>query len=459
MEGISVLSHLMKGHMKKLSKTQYDVLENIKSKNLIQPNSSVCVALSGGMDSCVLLHIMFSIKDYIPFNLSVCHLNHKLRGDESERDKQFCIELCKKYDIPLFTQDFDVIKYQELIGKSLEDAAREVRYSWFNNLKDENKLDYIVTAHHKNDQAETILFHAIRGTSISGLTGIPEKRDCIVRPLLNVSKKEIEEYAIKHNLEYIIDSSNSDTKYTRNYIRHIVFPELEKINPSFIESLIRIANDSKIDENYFDSIITDIDLNDDLSNYDPAIVKRMISKKYHQETGRTLCFYHVNSILNAIINKEIKSFEISNHLLANCNRGRLSFDRKTEIENTSFDITLKDGNNIIDDIKCSIVLGHISDNNEIINNLSTNCFLRKENIYGKIRCRNRKPGDKIIEFGVSKSVKKIMSERRIDIQLRNRIPIFYDDVGILYIPFVAISDRVFTKNTGSSLHIQTSFYD
>jgi len=205
----------------------------IKEKNLFHPSDKILLTVSGGKDSVFMVNLFLKAN----FNFGIAHCNFKLRGDDADLDEQFVKKLAYQNDISYHTTSFNTQKYSEEEGISIQMAARELRYTWFEKIRKEHNYNYIATAHHKNDVAETMLINLVKGTGLSGLHGISSKRGYLIRPILNFSRKEIDQYVMNHKVSYREDQSNSDVKYTRNRIRHAIIPELEKINPSVIETL------------------------------------------------------------------------------------------------------------------------------------------------------------------------------------------------------------------------------
>lgn len=197
-------------------------------KGLSSGKKKTLIAVSGGMDSIVLCDLYHAAK--LPF--AVAHCNFQLRGEESNGDEKFVKELATKYGVEVFVKRFDTKKYADEKSISIQLAARELRYEWFEKLRKEKDFHLIATAHHLNDNIETILFNLTKGTGIRGLRGIPVRQGNIIRPLLFVSREEIENYQRENKLEFREDSSNVDDKYTRNKIRHQIIPLLKEINPS-----------------------------------------------------------------------------------------------------------------------------------------------------------------------------------------------------------------------------------
>ena len=188
------------------------------------------LAVSGGMDSVVLVDLFHKAG----FRFEIAHCNFGLRGAESDGDEVFVKTLAEQYGVQFYSVRFDLSN----IKSSIQEEARTLRYNWFEQIRKANKLDYIATAHHADDQVETVLQHFVKGTGIRGLRGMKVKRDLIVRPLLFAFRDEIETYCTEQNLNYRTDSSNASLKYERNKVRHELIPMLQTLNPNFKATLI-----------------------------------------------------------------------------------------------------------------------------------------------------------------------------------------------------------------------------
>ncbi|MBR1768985.1 MAG: tRNA lysidine(34) synthetase TilS [Bacteroidales bacterium] len=206
----------------------------IKEKELFERKDKILLAISGGVDSMVMLDL-FKRSHY---KFSIAHCNFHLRGEESVRDENFVRDFAEKNGIELFVQNFDTFAYMEKEKKSLEMSARDLRYDWFNKLLEEHQFSFLATAHHSDDSAETFIINLLRGTGIAGLHGILPKSGTLIRPLLFASRRNIREYALKHNISFVEDSTNKDNKFTRNKIRNEVVPILRDISPNF-DTIIR----------------------------------------------------------------------------------------------------------------------------------------------------------------------------------------------------------------------------
>lgn len=207
--------------------------------NMRVKGARILCAFSGGPDSTALLHALNSVREKYGITLLAFHVNHNLRGEESIRDEKFCRAFCEKYNIDFHSVSADVVGHSRENGIGLEQAARELRYTLFETYATRMGCNLIATAHTADDNAETVLFNMIRGSGIAGLCGIPPVRDNIIRPLIEATREEIMEYIRENNLDFVEDSTNEDTAFTRNLIRHEVIPEARRINPDFSHTLSR----------------------------------------------------------------------------------------------------------------------------------------------------------------------------------------------------------------------------
>ena len=214
-----------------LSKLQSHISSNLpflKEKKLL-------LAVSGGIDSMVLVHLF----EQLDYAIAIAHCNFNLRGEESNGDEQFIRDYAQKNNIKIFVTNFNTNCFAEDAKLSIQVAARQLRYSWFTELIQQNDLDHLLTAHHLDDSVETFLINFTRGTGLEGLTGIPQINDSTVRPLLPFTRAEIETYAKENNITWREDSSNASNKYLRNKLRHDVVPVLKELNPSFAASFLQ----------------------------------------------------------------------------------------------------------------------------------------------------------------------------------------------------------------------------
>ncbi|HNX87857.1 MAG TPA: tRNA lysidine(34) synthetase TilS [Paludibacteraceae bacterium] len=273
----------------------------IENNQLLTPKGRVIVGVSGGVDSVVMLNIL-TVSGY---ECVVAHCNFHLRGKESDRDEQFVADLAQKYGLICKKVDFDTVNYAKRHKISIEMAARDLRYDWFAGLLKEMRAEAIAVAHHSDDSIETMLINSIRGSGLRGLYGIDERNGNIIRPMLSCSREEIENYAHKNNLNYVVDSTNAASDYLRNKFRNEILPALAVINPSvkvtFLENMNRVRGAWKIYDQKIREIKEEISFTKDNQLYID------LEKLKQQVDVTTVLFellqpYHFkNSIVNDIV--------------------------------------------------------------------------------------------------------------------------------------------------------------
>ncbi|CAM3920919.1 tRNA lysidine(34) synthetase TilS [Mucilaginibacter galii] len=207
----------------------------IKQNQLFTPQEQVLAAVSGGMDSVLMVHLLKAAG----YNFAIAHCNFQLRSTEAIADQEFCRQLAQQLQVPFYTTDFDTAGFAREQKVSIQMAARELRYRWFKQLSQQHQYTAVALAHHQNDTIETILLNLTRGTGIAGLHGILSKNNLWVRPLMFITRAEIEGLIVQHQLAYVEDSSNASTKYARNKLRHEVVPKLKELNPNLEQTFER----------------------------------------------------------------------------------------------------------------------------------------------------------------------------------------------------------------------------
>lgn len=219
----------------------------IEEEKLLKKNSKVVLGVSGGADSIALLNVLHNAGHKV----IVAHCNFHLREDESMRDEEFVKNMCKERGLIYDSIHFDTIKHAAQYSLSIEMAARELRYKWFEELRQKHKAEAIAVAHHRDDSVETVIMNMIRGTGIKGLTGIEPRVGYIIRPFLCVTRADVDEYMHETGLGHVEDSTNSESIYTRNIVRLDIMPYMERINPSAKQSIFKTMTFLKQVENIY----------------------------------------------------------------------------------------------------------------------------------------------------------------------------------------------------------------
>ena len=230
------------------------VLETIKKYNLIESGDKIVIGVSGGPDSIALLNVLLEIKNenIINFDMVVCHINHMIR-EEANEDEEYVLNSCRKYNIEFYSKRIEIEKIAKNEKIGTEEAGRNIRYQFFNEILEKTSSNKIATAHTSNDNAETVLMNIIRGTGTTGLKGIEAKRDNLIRPLIECSRYEIEKYCEENKLNPRIDKTNFENIYTRNKVRNMLIPYIkENFNPNIIEGINRLSDLSKQENEYLE---------------------------------------------------------------------------------------------------------------------------------------------------------------------------------------------------------------
>lgn len=301
------------------------VEQNICSDELLLSGDSVLVAVSGGADSVCLLDVLSELKKRFSLSLHVAHLNHELRGDEALRDQMFVKSLCERYDVPFHTKNVNIGNLARSEGITIEEAGRNARYAFFTEIAKSYHLKKIATAHNKNDNIETVCMRFVRGTGLKGLCGIPVKNGNIIRPLLNLSREEIEDYLKLCNLSYVTDSTNLTADYTRNKIRLEMIPYIySNLNIGFMDTLsdnLRLYSETEhFLETYTEEFYRKIERKHvlgvmfsvaDILSADKCIAKRLIRKSVAEVTHSQLSQNLTEQIYFALQQEKHAVFQIS----------------------------------------------------------------------------------------------------------------------------------------------------
>lgn len=421
------------------------VLKTIEDCQMLSGCHTLGIGLSGGADSVCLAHILSQNKEKLGLEtIKGIHIHHGIRGDEADRDLKFSRDFCEKYGLEFVSYYIDVPAEAEKTGESVEECARRLRYDCFSK----SSCDKVATAHNLNDNMETFIFNLARGASLSGLCGIPYIRDIYIRPLLNCSREEIEQYISSNHLTYVTDSTNLSDDYTRNKIRHNILPLLFELNPSFDKSFAKCLDSLKISKDHITEQAKKIleksrcDGYYDCNVFDDchqALKYQIISLILKENNAKDISREHLNAVLNII--KNGGSVNVSGNVKVNAERNKLFFGEKQETE--YFEIPL-----IIEEKTVSTPIGEyeidILDKKDlqIVNKQDVNCYIDCDKISTDVILRNRRDGDEYqLPDRPNKSFKKLFNENKIPVSKRDRMLILSDNNGIMWTEFFGVSKK------------------
>lgn len=416
-------------------------------KSLIKSGQTVAVALSGGKDSICLLHMLLNSRDELNINIKAVHVDHSIRGEESERDKNFAIDYCKSLGVEITVETVDAVKFSKENGYSVEQGARILRYGVFSKLVSSGYAELIATAHHKNDSFETLLFNLFRGAGIKGLTGIPSKNDYIIRPLINLTREEIDLYADKHQLPFVFDSTNLEAKYSRNYIRNEIVPKILQKFPDAVNAGARFSKIAKEEDLYLDNLakllITERDekFYIPLSAEDVLLSRAIIIALSKVGLEKDYEYVHVLQIKNLKNLQSGAEVTLPKNVLA-----------KREYENVVIFINEQKINDIIYDY--SVNSFNFNGKTIEISNLDGELKFDGDKIPKGAIIRTRNEGDVFTKFGGgTKKLKEFLIDKKIPALERDNIPLIALG-NVVYLIFgVEISDHIkITKETKNVLY-------
>ena len=440
------------------------VIKAIKDNGLIDSGDSVLCGVSGGADSVVLLHVLLRLSHEMGFTVFAAHFNHMIRGKEADEDELFVRRLCESLGVRLVTGRANVPEYASENGYTLEQAGRILRYEFFESTG----AAKIATAHHMDDQAESILMHLIRGSGTSGLCGMRFRRGKLIRPLLCVRRCDIERYASENGLDFCTDKTNLIPDGTRNKLRLNIIPEISReINPRFVEALCAMADIVRRDDDYLNSIAENELLScsagenmynrERLNNADEPIKRRalrlaavkagafadieqkhieLIEDMLSARTGASLDLPHINvwtsyeKICFSSKEKYVKIADVGDFCAELC------FDGETKTPLGAVKCTCVSGNCVLHERYCS--------------------YVDADKLPKGVVVRSRRPGDRIHPVGASgtKKLKDFFIDRKVAREKRN-VPLICRGSEVLCIIGMTVSESVkVTDNTETMLKIQ-----
>ena len=401
-----------------------DLQKQLRSYDMLRPGDTVTCAVSGGADSVALLFGMYLLKDKLGITLQAAHFNHHLRGEESNRDEAFVRQFCDRYDIPLTVGQGNVVAGK----KGLEAAARDVRYAFLKTLSGK-----IATAHTADDNAETVLMHLVRGTGLKGLGGIAPVNGSFIRPMLNITRSQVEVFLREYCLTFVEDSSNGHDDFLRNRLRHHVMPLLAAENPRFAENTSAMAQRLRQDEAELAGKATFACLPDveELKAMTPALRSRILERFLKESGVREPEAEHIALAESLVFSgKPSARAQFPGGITVTRVYGKLQAAEAAEKP------------------RCRITCGPAE---EVCNTADT--FTVRP--VGTIVVRSRQSGDEMRLPGGTKSLKKLFIDRKIPAAQRDSVPVIADERGVLGVYGIGVNlDRVPEQLPATRIYVE-----
>lgn len=431
------------------------VLENIRKYNMIDKKDKVVIGLSGGPDSVFLFHILRILREKLDFTLHIAHINHGVRGKEALKDQLFVENLAREYKIPFYLKKADMDGYAREHNLSSEEAGREIRYDFFDEILRKIDGDKIAVGHNKSDQVETMLMRFFRGTGIDGLRGMEYKTGKVIRPMLNIDREDLENYLKEHNYKAMIDHTNLETIYNRNKIRLETIPYIEEnFNPNFIDTIFRTSDNFKEDSDFlykytkktYENMLK-LDKEEEIildkgkfQKEEKAIKSRIIRYSIEKLIGNLqgITQQHIIDTIDFINeSKTGKSIDLLKEIKVILSYDDIIFSKKRIVDEKEYTYQLKERSNRIEelDIKIDLDIINIGD----IEGFSKDKYIKYfdyEKIKGELSIRNRRAGDIFAPLGMkgrSKKIKDFFIDEKIPRDKRDKIPLLTDEENILWI--------------------------
>jgi tRNA(Ile)-lysidine synthase len=425
------------------------VIRTIEKYNMLKKGYGVVVGLSGGPDSACLLHILCSIRELYDLRICAVHLNHMIRDEEAVRDEKYSEGLAASLDVPFYSKQIPVEEYARENRLSSEEAGRLLRYEFFNEVAQRTGSNRIALAHNMNDQAETMLMHFIRGSGISGISGIkPVREDRYIRPIIACSREEIEEYCRANNINPVIDSTNKQSIYTRNRVRLEMIPYIkENFNPNIIESLYKVSDILRDEDDYINSRafieLERIKSGDSVDagsfNLLHIALKRRIIRVLIEEAKGNLDGIeskHISECIEFVEKGHTgKTINLPDDIECIIQYDVFKIRKREDFSDFEYELPIP-GNVKINETGETIITTLI----ENINSNYIDCEFIKYFDYDKIKnrltARNKRNGDYILPKGMKgrKKIKDIFIDKKISREDRERTVLVAQDSEILWVP-------------------------
>ena len=443
------------------------ILETIRKYNMLSKGDTVVVAVSGGADSVCLLYLLNSLRGELGIFVSAAHVNHLLRGKESERDEAFVRTLCKKWGVELSVARVDCKQFAEEHGKSIELAGREIRYAFFDKLTESMSRAKVATAHTLSDNMETAIFNIARGTSLKGLCAIPPVREDVIRPLIEVTRDEIESYLKEKSIEFMTDSSNLTDEHTRNFIRNHIVKDLREINPSIERAFQRLIHSVREDEEFIANLADEAlrqcvnpageIIREHFQSYPKSLQSRVILLQAKLITGAQLEAHHIEAIHKLNFTRGSVNLPLDYCAEVTGNVIRFVSQKPPVLPREEWKVNLKIPETKLPDgriLKVRVCTGEEITAGQNINKILIYSDPECDTINGTI-VRNRRDGDRFRQKGRlgAKSLKKLFNEEEVPVEQRDTLAILEYGGEIAWIQDFGVSEY-FTVNRSDQKAIE-----
>ena len=429
----------------------------------------VLVGLSGGADSIMLLCVLYKYaKENEPFKILAVHVNHGIRGAEADSDQAFSKEFAEALGIEFKSFYRDIPMLAKECKKGLEETARDFRYFTFNDIICGRKdISYICVAHNSTDNLETVIFNIMRGTGLKGLSGIHPTRDNVLRPLIYASSEEIRLALNASGIEYVTDSTNLTTDYSRNYIRHEILPRLNRLSGSPEDSALRMTKIVREDNSFLEKSAKDF-LSmyrmpyriavSELRSLHPALLSRTISMMVENTSGNIPTYTQITE-LKELISKDNFRFDLIGEVSFVCERGICFIETKDCDKALPFDVKLNIGVNKIEGYEGMIILSEEPILNSFSNvyKISIQQIINSDIIKGELFVRSKADGDKYVYGGITRKLKKVFNDKNIPPSQRNTVPVIYDDQGIVTVMGLPSRDEEKKEAEKNKLYVAIAY--
>lgn len=448
------------------------ITEYISRCSMLAQGKNVLCAVSGGADSMCLLHVLKSLEKQLGLRVAAAHFEHGIRGEESLRDLRFVEKYCGELDIPFLAERGNVPARAAELGLGIEETARLLRYDFLERARRSLGCDVIATAHHMDDNAETVLFHLIRGSGSAGLAGIPPVRGRIIRPLLCLSREDIERYLEENGVPHVEDSTNLSAEYARNRIRSLVMPELKKLSPSAPEAIFRASELLRADDVCLTAQAAEFVKKNSRTEKNGAVSvpSAALAALPFPVASRAVRLLFSGSLSREQTESVLRLCRTTERVMADLPGGRVTAEQgrlffpppggaaaagkqdgtplfapvelrpgtRTEIPGAGVAVTCE---------KCVF--------REDVHGLFNTLVLNYGEINGRLVCTPRQPGDRLRPAGrgCTKTLKSLFMEARLPASVRDRTLVFRDDAGILSVAGLALAERAAAREGEEALQL------